>query len=217
MDHLKHGGATPTFDVVAKTKEWLAASKARDGGGASFFADDYVFRGPIVGPISAKDVSDVQAYVFAAYPDLEVDNFGFCVDPRNPWRCLWFQRWMGTNTGDLKLGPLTMPPTEKIVETPLAAQSAVWNPAGKLVYLSISDPLDRFEGNTRSAAIIGLLEGAGAGGAGGPVGDLGLRFAQRLNQWSGFAGKTWSDDQDIPSWWKSKALGADPTDTKPGP
>ena len=40
--------------------------------------------------------------------------------------------------------------------------SITWNPDGKVVYESISPPVDRFEGNTKGAgAVFGLLAGAG--------------------------------------------------------
>ena len=49
MDHLKFGGTTPAFDVVEKTKEYVAAAKENRGVATDYHADDYVFRGSIVG------------------------------------------------------------------------------------------------------------------------------------------------------------------------
>ena len=49
MDHLKFGGTTPAFDVVEKTKEYVAATKENGGVATDYHADDYVFRGSIVG------------------------------------------------------------------------------------------------------------------------------------------------------------------------
>ena len=59
MDHLKFGGSAPTFDVLAKTKEYAAASTNEEA--ITYYADDYVFRGSIVGPITGTDVAETQA------------------------------------------------------------------------------------------------------------------------------------------------------------
>ena len=49
MDQLKFGGTTPAFDVVEKTKEYVAATEENGGVATDYHADDYVFRGSIVG------------------------------------------------------------------------------------------------------------------------------------------------------------------------
>ena len=49
MDHLKFGGTTPDFDVVEKTKEYVAATEENRGVATDYHADDYVFRGSIIG------------------------------------------------------------------------------------------------------------------------------------------------------------------------
>ena len=49
MDHLKFCGTTPAFDVVEKTKEYVAATEENRGVATDYHADDYVFRGSIVG------------------------------------------------------------------------------------------------------------------------------------------------------------------------
>ena len=49
MDHLKFGGTTPAFDVVEKTKEYVAATMENRGVATDYHADDYVFRGSIIG------------------------------------------------------------------------------------------------------------------------------------------------------------------------
>ena len=61
MDHLKFGGATPSFDVIEKTKEYNAASQANGGLATDYHASDYIFRGSIVGPITGEDVAETQA------------------------------------------------------------------------------------------------------------------------------------------------------------
>ena len=77
------------------------------------YADDYVFRGSIIGPISGEEVRDTQEgfSIPLAYPDLARGIFGFTIDPENPYRCLFFERWTATNTGAATLGPLKLKPT----------------------------------------------------------------------------------------------------------
>jgi len=217
MDFLKFGGSTPTFDVIERTKQYVVASASSGQTAAEFHADDYVFRGSVVGPITAKDVADTQKgfNLLGAYPDLDRGIFGYTVDPQNPYRCLFFERWTGTNKGSIKIGDfITLPSTGKRVELPIHISSVVWNPEGKIVYEIVSSPVDRFEGNTKgSGAVFGLLAGAGLQ-LPSQVGDLSLVLQQRFNTdlLGGIFGKTWSAEESIPNWWKSKAKGADPND-----
>ena len=53
MDYLKFGGSTPSFDVLAKTREYTStpgyrAFRLRDMP-TDYYADDCVFRGPASG------------------------------------------------------------------------------------------------------------------------------------------------------------------------
>ena len=52
-------------------------------------------------------------------------------------------------------------------------------------------------------AVFGLLYGAGLNASSG-VGDTLLRVQQRVTHWIGGFGRSWSKEEDIPSWWKSK-------------
>jgi len=217
MVHLKFGGSTPSFNVLEQTKEYIAASEANGGLATHYHASDYMFRGSIVGPITGADVAETQSdfNLLGAYPDIDRGIFGYTLDPQNPYRCLFFERWTGTCTGSIKIGSLlTLPPSGKRIETPIHVSSVTWNPEGKVVYECISPPVDRFEGNTKgSGAVFGLLSGAGLAlpaDIGSPV----LMFGQRFNTdlLGGLLGKTWSSEDKIATWWKSKAKGADPTD-----
>ena len=60
MDHLKFGGSAPSFDVLERAKEYVAATESNGGLAVDWHADDYVFRGSIVGPISGIDVAETQ-------------------------------------------------------------------------------------------------------------------------------------------------------------
>jgi len=218
MDHLKFGGATPSFDVIEQTKKYIeATAQSQEQGAIDYHAKDYVFRGTIVGPITGKDVRETQKgfNLLGAFPDIDRGIFGYQIDPQNPFRCLFFERWTGTMTGDVKIGNLVnLPATQKRVELPVHVSSIVWNPDGKIAYETVSPPIDRFEGNVKGAgAVFGLLAGAGLS-LPASVGDPVLMAQQRLNTdiLKGIFGKTWSSESEIPSWWKSKAKGADPND-----
>mmetsp|Transcript_92000 Transcript_92000/g.297747 ORF Transcript_92000/g.297747 Transcript_92000/m.297747 type:complete len:269 (+) Transcript_92000:66-872(+) len=214
MDFLRFGGSAPSFDVLARTQEYAAAKKYEDK--QKYYATDYVFRGSIIGPITDQDRAKALLEGFDimnGYPDLEAENFGFHVDPQNPFRCLYFERWSGTHTGQINFGPLTVPATGNRVELPAHVVSVTWNPEGSIAYESWSPPIDRFEGNTKGAGgIYGLLVGAGLESNTPAVGGAFLVMQQKLLHALGTFGKSWSDDDDLPSWWKSKARGAEPND-----
>lgn len=203
----------PTFDVLSKTIDFATRKSYEERN--EFLADDYVFRGPIIGPITFSDVKKTQQgfNIVDAFPNLETRPFGFTMDPDNPYRCYWFERWEGTNTNSVKIGKIELPPTNEDVKLPTHIMSVHWTPEGKIKYSCLSSPLDRWEGTTKGAgAVFGLLVGAGMGSTSASVGDIALRFQQRLVHAIGGFGRNWSLEEDIPAWWKSKARGADPND-----
>ncbi len=70
LDVLKYD-EPPKFDVLAKTIEY-ATCKDFDQV-MTYYADDYVFRGPVVGPITAEDVrktSEASSIFWSAFGDL---------------------------------------------------------------------------------------------------------------------------------------------------
>lgn len=212
LDTLKYPG-TPSFDVLQKTIEFANANDYDTV--ATYYDAEYVFRGPIIGPITGDEVKKAQQgfRVQDAYPDLETRPFGFTIDPDNPYRSYYFERWEGTNTGSVKLGPQELPPTNDAVKLPTHIMSLNWTPEGKIIYACLSSPLDRFEGTTKgSGAIFGLLVGAGLPPSNAVPGNALLRLQQRVIHAIGGFGRNWSYEEDIPSWWKSKARGADPND-----
>ena len=75
--------------------------------------------------------------------------------------------------------------------------------------------MDRFEGNTKGkVAVFGLLETAGLPldvSVGNPL----LIFAQKANAFLDFDGTAipaYSEPEDVPSWWKSEAVGGEVND-----
>lgn len=211
LDSLRYDGE-PKFDVLQKTIEFASA---RDFESAeAFYDDEYVFRGSVVGPITGQEVKRTQKgfNILDAYPDLETRPFGFTIDPDNPYRCYYMERWEGTNTGPLQIGSLNLPPTNNQVQLPTHMMSVNWTPEGKIIYACLSPPLDRWEGTTQGGgAVFGLLAGGGLSVT-PKVGDPFFRLQQRLSNAIDGLGRSWSVEEEIPSWWKSKARGADPND-----
>ena len=261
MDYLKFDSA-PQFDVLERTKEYAAIGAPENSLRDEYHAKDYVFRGSVIGPITGADVTATQKSfdVVAAYPDLEREMFGFTIDPQNPYKCFFFERWTGTNTASVSLNGNKLQPTGNRVDVPMHISSVVWNPEGQIVYQGISPPVDRFEGvchlrpmchpspypsphadvamldckrpphiatsmyihpyrdsgNTKGlGAVFALLAGAGLAPEifrRGQPGDPFFTVFQKLGAQLGIGGKAWSDDKDLPAWWKSSARGADPND-----
>eukprot|EP00591_Stephanopyxis_turris_P008629 CAMPEP_0195522040 /NCGR_PEP_ID=MMETSP0794_2-20130614/19924_1 /TAXON_ID=515487 /ORGANISM="Stephanopyxis turris, Strain CCMP 815" /LENGTH=263 /DNA_ID=CAMNT_0040651719 /DNA_START=51 /DNA_END=842 /DNA_ORIENTATION=+ len=213
FEYLKFNGQKPSFDVLSKTKEYI---KKQQMGVISeeFYASDYVLRGPVIGPINRADLAKSQKGlgIQTAFPDLVIDTFGYTIDPENPFRCFYFQRWRGTNSGDLDNFGTVFPATGNEMETPVSVFSVVFNPEGKIIYEQVGAVVDRLEGNTKGkAAVFGMLHTAGLELSAQP-GDVVFSFIQRLGHLAGNLGRSWSKDEDIPKWWVSKSRGADPTE-----
>jgi hypothetical protein len=213
FEHLKFDGS-PQFDVLAKTKEYIKAQVADTTFSEDWYAADYVLRGPVIGPINRTDLAKSQKGlgIKAAFPDIKIDTFGFTVDPENPYRCFYFQRWRGTNTGDLDNYGTIFPATGTEMETPVSVFSVVFNQEEKIVYEQVGAVVDRLEGNTRGkAAVFGMLHTAGLELNASP-GDTVFTLLQRLGHLAGNMGRSWSREDEIPKWWISKSRGADDTE-----
>lgn len=215
FEYLKFDGSTPNFDVIEKTIEYVKRQEtSKPFSYEEIFDDDYVLRGPVIGPIDRADLqlSQKGLGLFEAYPNVRVDSFGFTIDPENPYRCLYFSRWRSVHEGDLDVYGQIYPATGVEAETPISVFSIVWTPQGKIIYEQVGAVVDRFEGNTQGkAAVFGLLHNAGLMISGSPGGVV-TRFTQRMGHFIGGLGRSWSEESKIPSWWKSKSRGADETD-----
>lgn len=220
MDYLKFNGATPDFDVIEKTKQYTNESGYRSfvlrDIPTDYYSDEYIFRGPIVGPVNRKDLVDTNnlSGLEKAFPDLDRVAFGYCVDPENPFRVMFFERWKATNTGDLDLfgTGLEAPATNRKSISPVMPFGIVWTPEGKIIYEHLTTAVDRFEGNTMGkVAVFGLLETAGIS-LSNSVGDPILIFQQKLNRFFDAPAQVYSKPEDVPKWWKSTAVGAEPND-----
>ena len=126
------------------------------------------------------------------------------------------ERWTATHTGDLKLPKLpAAPATGRQSTSPAFPFSVVWDPDGRVIFEHLGPAVDRFEGNTKGkVAVFGLLDTAGLPldvSVGNPI----LVFAQKVNAFLDFDGtsaKAYSKPEDVPSWWKSGAVGGEVND-----
>ncbi len=213
FQYLKFDGQ-PKFDVLQKTKAYVEDTIKAGKPDESLYADDYVLRGPVIGPLSRADLADAQngLGIRGAFPNLTIETFGYTIDPENPYRCFYFQRWRGTNSGDLVSYGTVYPATNVEMETPVSLFCVVFNPEGKIVYEQVGAVVDRLEGNTQGkAAVFGMLHTAGLKLNASP-GDKVFQFIQRLGHAAGNVGRSWSKEEDIPEWFTSKSRGADGTD-----
>ncbi len=219
LDVLKFDGQKPKFDVLKKAMQYTSEpgykSFTLKDIPTDYYSDDYIFRGPIVGPINRRDLVQTNTWfgLDEAFPDLDRQTFGFSVDPENPFRVLFFERWKATHVGDFTIEGLTAgPATGKKSVSPVMPFSITFNPEGKIIYECLTTAVDRFEGNTMGkVAVFGLLETAGVSldnNVGNPV----LVFQQKLNRFFNGTGQVYSKAEDVPSWWKSKAVGAEKND-----
>ena len=219
LDFLKWGGSEPDFDVLEKTKQYVQEEGYISFNlkkiPADFYDERYVFRGPIVGPISRKDLveTNTQFGLDQSFPDLKREPFGLSVDPENPYRVLFFERWKATHTGDFNLlGLIRTDASHRKSISPAFPFSITWTPEGKIIYECLSTAVDRFEGNTKGkVAVFGLLETAGLP-IDNSVGNPFLAMAQKMGRALNLPAQTYSREENIPSWWKSSAMAADPND-----
>ncbi|MGK3747173.1 MAG: hypothetical protein ACI8RD_009420 [Bacillariaceae sp.] len=204
----------PQFDVLANTKTYVESQSTDESFNEDYYAVDYVLRGPVIGPINREDLAKSQKGlgIKAAFPDIKLDTFGYSIDPENPYRCFYFQRWRGTNSEDLDSYGTIYPATGIEMETPVSVFSVVWNPEEKIVYEQVGAVVDRLEGNTEGkAAVFGMLHTAGLKLNANP-GDKVFGVIQRIGHLVGSMGRSWSREEELPTWWTSKSRGADATD-----
>lgn len=218
LDYLKFNGQTPSFDVIAKTKEYTSepgykAFRLKDIP-TDYYDTNYIFRGPVVGPINRKDLVETNTGfgLESAFPDLERQPFGFCIDPENPFRVLFFERWVATHSGTLSFSGFNIPATGNTSKSPVFPFSITWTPDGKIIYECLTTAVDRFEGNTKGkVAVFGLLESAGLS-LDNNVGNSLLVALQKINRFLNRPLQVYSKAEDVPNWWKSKAIGAEKND-----
>ena len=179
---------------------------------AAMFAEDFVFRGPVIGPLNKADyLSTMDTFkVYRAFPDISPNAFGFSLDPEDDRRVWFFCRNTGTNSGPFGLGyGLEAPPSgNKVVGVP-EAFSITFDADERVRLLTVGYVADRFQGNTGGVgAAFGLLRVAGIPLPGGLLYRVAVALSNRL---PGATAKSCSKREDVPQWWLdvSEARGPD--------
>lgn len=179
----------------------------------SVLAEDFVFRGPYIGPLNKKDyMSTMDTFgIYRAFPDISPNCFGYSLDPENPNRVWFMVRNTGTFTGKPGLGLGAgnyFPPNGATLKGCPETFSITFDEQQKIKYLSVGYVADRFEGNTKGkGAAVGIFEVIGLPfPKPGPL----LQFVQWLGTDLANQGAP-SYSKDVPSWWRSKSdqVGAD--------
>lgn len=129
----------PPDSLIGLTKAWLASQVEDDG--MDWFADDFRFVAPVVGPFDKGEfVDSLKGFDLpSAFPDLAANPHHFRVCPFEPNRVWWSVKYVGKNTGPIFGGPATM----KSVESPVQAQSATFNERGEITKFTIGYVLDK--------------------------------------------------------------------------
>lgn len=167
-------------------------------------SEQFVFRGPVVGPLNKKDYLETMETfkIYEAFPDISPNAWGFSIDPVNDRKVWFLVRNTGTNTGSLCLGyGLTAPPSGNKVEGAPETFSILFDDDQRVKQLTVGYVADRFEGNTGGVgAALGLIRVANIPipGATSPVfRALGWFSNKVLNN----PAKTASREEDVPKWW----------------
>ena len=185
---------------------------------AEILAEDFVFRGPVIGPLNKQDYIEVLKYfgIYKAFPDIDPNCFGFTVDPEDPLR-VWFQvRATGTYQNPIG-GPLgnVLKPDNREYRGSVETWSLLFDKDLKVQLVTAGYVVDRFDdkATTNGAGLsFGILSTLGLSFP-SASGDPRLRAIQgvaALLEGSGLAPTAVSAPEKVPSWWKNEKRGADP-------
>jgi hypothetical protein len=181
-------------------------------------ADDFIFRGNVIGPLTktdfAKTLESVGNDLGTAFPDLTNNRFGFTADdPIEPNRVWYFERPRGTFEG-----PFNHPVVGRIEPTgakyigPPEARSVIFNDDGKVKYQSVGYVTDRFTGDTTGGrgAVFGIYAVMGQE-IDDTIGSFTTVLLQKLAAVlpEGMVPKSYSAKETLPSWWKDPRMGAE--------
>ena len=123
-------------EVVARraalAAEWISNEGFYSPVKREMMADDFVFMGPVVGPLNTVDYLGTLGVfrVYDAFPDVQVDMAPFTQDPHENKRFWSIIRVTGTHMGDLDMGDAKIPPSGKQMLVGPQAVSVTFNDAG---------------------------------------------------------------------------------------
>lgn len=153
----------PPDQLIGLAKAFTAAQIAGtcDGtGGPDWFADNFRFVAPVVGPLDKELFLDnLKSFKLKdAFPGLSSNYHHWRVDPFEPNRVWYSVKYIGRNTGPI----FGQPATNKDVESPVQAHSLMFNEKGEITKFTIGYVMDKETGNTGGlGGVFGLLYAIG--------------------------------------------------------
>lgn len=196
-------------EVVARraalAAEWISNEGFYSPVKREMMADDFVFMGPVVGPLNTVDYLGTLGVfrVYDAFPDVQVDMAPFTQDPHENKRFWSIIRVTGTHTGDLDMGDAKIPPSGKQMLVGPQAVSVTFNDADKVVRMTGGYIADVRDGETGDAgAMFAVMRAVGV-----PTPRPGGKLVKVLN-WIGAKRKDYpkgrSHADDLPAAWASR-------------
>jgi len=150
----------PPDQLILLAKAFTAAQA--NGESAPWFADDFRFVAPVVGPFGKDEfVDSLSSFdLQTAFTNLNSNFHHWRVCPFENNRVYYSVKYTGENDG-LVMG---RPATYKTVESPVQAQSITFNERGEVTKFTIGYVLDKETGNTGGlGGIFGLFYAIGYG------------------------------------------------------
>jgi len=196
---------------------------------SSILAEDFVFRGPVIGPLTKWDYIEALNYfrIYEAFPDINPNCYGFTVDIVEPLKVRFFVKATGTYQKPLGgfLGSTASklnPPDGRQYMGSTEAWSITFNDLDRMQVKSISAGyvVDRFEEDgvlcttDGKGLVYGILNTIGVDYLPTSPGSKSLELTQWLTGQFAKGGpdalfpKVSSDPRTIPQWWSDKRLGA---------
>ena len=196
---------------------------------SSILAEDFVFRSPVIGPLTKWDYVESLDYfrVYEAFPDINPNCYGFTVDVIDPLMVRFFVKATGTYQNPLGgfLGSAAAkltPPDGRQYMGSTEAWSITFNDLDRMQVKSITGGyvVDRFEDKafctTKGKGLVyGILNTIGLDYLATAPGSKSLGLTQWLTgrfTKGGEAGtslfpKASSDPSSIPQWWSDSRVG----------
>jgi len=202
----------PKDDLICLAKEYVNDPTPDK------LSNDFVFRGPVIGPLCKKDFiatfESAGKDLKTAFPDLVPNSFGFSADdPVEPNRVWYFERARGTFTGAFNhpvVGKIE--PTGAEYIAPPEARSVIFDDDGLVKYQSVGYVTDRFTGDTTGGrgAVFGMYAVMGQNIDAG-VGSIVTTMLQKMTALlpEGTVPLSFSKQEDLPEWWTDRRMGSE--------
>mmetsp|Transcript_20688 Transcript_20688/g.20031 ORF Transcript_20688/g.20031 Transcript_20688/m.20031 type:complete len:256 (-) Transcript_20688:354-1121(-) len=200
-------------DLISRAKDILYnKSGFYSSSDPTLFSEEFVFRGPNIGPLNKKDYFQTMTAfgISKAIPDINPNAWGYSIDPIDPNRVWFMVRNTGTFTGDaIAPGSLNYKSNGSKLQGCPETFSLTFDDQQKVKYLSVGYVADRFQGNTKGkGAAVGIFMATGLPFP--PIGKV-----QSFFQWFGSTiaatdtGPLSYSTKNIPKWWTDKKVGSE--------